>query len=73
MSPYDAVAPASSNGVYLATTPYITSNADVIERFARAVREASIYANAHMPKRRCFAAATKMDPEQVKRLRASRI
>lgn len=68
MSPYDAVAPAFSNGVYLANTPYITSNPDTIERFARAVREASIYANAHHAETApLLAATTKMDPEQVKR------
>jgi NitT/TauT family transport system substrate-binding protein len=68
MSPYDAVAPAFANGVYLATTPYITANAETIERFARTVREASIYANAHHAETALLLAdAMKMDPEQVKR------
>jgi ABC-type nitrate/sulfonate/bicarbonate transport system substrate-binding protein len=68
MSPYDAVAPAFANGVYLANTPYITSNPDTIERFARTIREASAYANAHHAETApLLAAAAKMDPELVKR------
>jgi NitT/TauT family transport system substrate-binding protein len=68
MSPYDAVAPAFANGVYLAASPYIASNPDVIERFARTIRQSSIYANAHHDVTGpMLASATGMDPEQVKR------
>lgn len=45
--PYDAVGPSFANGIYIATSQYIAANADTVLRFARVLREAAIYSNAH--------------------------
>jgi NitT/TauT family transport system substrate-binding protein len=44
--PYDAVGTGMTAG-FAAMTPYVTANRDVMERFAKAMHEASVYTNAH--------------------------
>lgn len=64
--PYDAVAPAFANGVYIATSQYVAANGDAVQRFSRAVREASIFANAHHAETApILAAASGMDLEKI--------
>jgi NitT/TauT family transport system substrate-binding protein len=44
--PYDAVGAGMTAG-FAAMEPYVNANRDVMERFARAMHEASLYTNAH--------------------------
>jgi NitT/TauT family transport system substrate-binding protein len=44
--PYDAVGAGMTAG-FAAMVPYVTANRDVMERFAKAMHEASLYTNAH--------------------------
>ena len=46
--PYDAVGTGMTAG-FAAMAPYVAANRDVMERFAKAMHEASVYTNAHMP------------------------
>jgi NitT/TauT family transport system substrate-binding protein len=46
-APYDAVGAGMTAG-FAAMTPYVTANRDVMERFAKAMHEASTYTNAHL-------------------------
>jgi ABC-type nitrate/sulfonate/bicarbonate transport system substrate-binding protein len=34
---------------FAAMAPYVTANRDVMERFAKAMHESSVYVNAHLP------------------------
>ena len=45
--PYDAVGAGMTAG-FAAMAPYVAQNRDVMERFAKAMHEASTYTNAHM-------------------------
>lgn len=66
--PYDAVASSFANGVYIATDQYAAANADTVQRFARVIRQASIYANAHHAETAAvLAAATGVDVDKVAR------
>jgi NitT/TauT family transport system substrate-binding protein len=47
-APYDAVGSGMTAG-FAAMVPYITQNRDVMERFAKAMHEASTYTNTHLP------------------------
>jgi NitT/TauT family transport system substrate-binding protein len=47
-APYDAVGAGMTAG-FAAMEPYVTANRDVMERFAKAMHEASAYTNAHLP------------------------
>jgi NitT/TauT family transport system substrate-binding protein len=47
-APYDAVGTGMTAG-FAAMAPYITQNRDVMERFAKAMHEASTYTNTHLP------------------------
>jgi NitT/TauT family transport system substrate-binding protein len=44
---YDAIAPRFLITAWIATTTFAAANSDVVRRFARVVREAEIYCNAH--------------------------
>lgn len=44
--PYDAVGTGMTAG-FAAMAPYVTQNRDVMERFAKAMHESSLYTNAH--------------------------
>ena len=44
--PYDAVGTGMTAG-FAAMAPYVSANRDVMERFAKAMHEASVYTNAH--------------------------
>jgi NitT/TauT family transport system substrate-binding protein len=44
--PYDAVGAGMTAG-FAAMAPYVAANRDVMERFAKAMHEASLYTNAH--------------------------
>jgi NitT/TauT family transport system substrate-binding protein len=44
--PYDAVGAGMTAG-FAAMAPYVTANRDVMERFAKAMHESSLYTNAH--------------------------
>jgi NitT/TauT family transport system substrate-binding protein len=46
--PYDAVGAGMTAG-FAAMGPYVTANRDVMERFAKAMHESSVYVNAHLP------------------------
>jgi NitT/TauT family transport system substrate-binding protein len=46
--PYDAVGTGMTAG-FAAMAPYVTANRDVMERFAKAMHEASTYTNTHLP------------------------
>jgi NitT/TauT family transport system substrate-binding protein len=66
--PYDAVAPAFANGVYIAHEQYVAANPETVRRFARVIRDASIYANAHHAETApILATATGVDVEKVNR------
>jgi ABC-type nitrate/sulfonate/bicarbonate transport system substrate-binding protein len=45
--PYDAVGTGMTAG-FAAVEPYVAANRDVMERFAKAMHEASTYTNTHM-------------------------
>ena len=45
--PYDALAKTYLQSVWFTTPEYARANPDVVSRFARAMHEASVYANAH--------------------------
>jgi ABC-type nitrate/sulfonate/bicarbonate transport system substrate-binding protein len=44
---YNAIAPRILNSAWFGTAEYITANRELLGRFASAVREASLYCNAH--------------------------
>jgi NitT/TauT family transport system substrate-binding protein len=46
-APYDAVGAGMTAG-FAAMEPYVAANRDVMERFAKAMHEASVYTNAHL-------------------------
>lgn len=66
--PYDAVAPSFANGVYITSVAFATANPDAIGRFARVIRDASIYANAHHAETaQILAAASGVDVDKITR------
>ena len=59
---YDAVAPDFMISVYVASPGFVSANADVVRRFADAVRETATWANTHHAESApMLAAAAKMD------------
>jgi NitT/TauT family transport system substrate-binding protein len=48
VNPYEAVGNGETAG-FAAMVPYIEKNADAMRRFARAMHEASVYTNTHLP------------------------
>ncbi len=57
-----------ANGIYIASSQYVAANPDTVQRFARVLREASIYANAHHAETApILAASTGMDLEKIQR------
>jgi NitT/TauT family transport system substrate-binding protein len=46
--PYDAVGTGMTAG-FAAMAPYVAANRDAMERFAKAMHEASMYTNTHLP------------------------
>jgi NitT/TauT family transport system substrate-binding protein len=48
-NPLDAIGNAFLGGLLAVMTPYATANADALSRFARAIHEAQVYTNSHLP------------------------
>lgn len=64
--PYDAVASSFANGIYIASSQFVAANPDTIQRFARVLRQASIYANAHHDETApILAASTALDLDKI--------
>jgi NitT/TauT family transport system substrate-binding protein len=63
---YEAIGKNYLFAAFVSTNEYATKNADVIQRFGRAIRDASAYCNTHhdetMP---IYAAFAKIDPKEI--------
>ena len=67
-NPKDAIAKHFLNSAWFTTADYATANPDIVARFARVMREASAYANAHHAETvDLIAAFTGLDPAVVGR------
>jgi len=66
---FDAIAPRFLNTAWFASTDYTNANREAISRYARAIREASAYCNAHHAETAPMVATyMKLDPSLVARM-----
>jgi ABC-type nitrate/sulfonate/bicarbonate transport system substrate-binding protein len=63
-APYDAVGAGMTAG-FAAMTPYVDANRDAMARFAKAMHEASVYTNTHLPETVEMVAAYSGVPAEV--------
>ena len=65
---FDAIAPHFLMTGWFSTNDYVDHNRDVVERFSRVIRDATVYANAHKSEMiPLLAAFTKLDPGLIAR------
>ena len=70
---FDAIAPRFLQAAYFGTSTYINANPDIVQRFARALIEGNVFANAHPDQTLPWLIEyAKIDPAVAKRSRRER-
>jgi NitT/TauT family transport system substrate-binding protein len=70
---FDAIAPRFLQAAYFGTASYINANADIVQRFARALIEGNVFANAHPDQTLPWLIEyAKIDPAVARRARRER-